>query len=481
MGMKTLFRWCVACVGCACALVFAWRAGAQAGQGQQQPSQAMLEADGPPLVTAWTPPVYPEELKGAKPPPSGSVTVHFIVSETGGVGNVRAAGSTDKRFEAAAVASVEKWVCSPGVDSGKPVAMSVSARLFFKWPDANAKKPSLSPPVESLPQMLPRTSAEPVSKPDDVAFPAWILERITKGTVLADLQIDTHGKVSGVTILAATHPDFVLRSEKKFREWTFKPASQGELLVFSTVRASLRFTQPFEKQPDATPGDVFKLAPPDGIAADDYCDNMPERVTVPDPVFPCDLALAGKSGEATVRFTVGERGAISDVSVVSATEPAFGQSLEAAVADSEIKAAYKAGKAVPIAMTWTHYFRQPSEQPLVNNEGDSLESAEARMIRFLRNGGAVAGAKGLDGGLRPVWRAMPKFPVALKAKGVSNGSAKIEFIINSEGRACLPRVVEATEPEFGWAAMSALNQWVFDPPTRGGQPADVRVQVPFGF
>jgi len=64
---------------------------------------------------------------------------------------------------------------------------------------------------------------------------------------------------------------------------------------------------------------------------------------------------------------------------------------------------------------------------------------------------------------------------------VSKGSAKIEFIINSEGRACLPRVVESTEPEFGWAAASALNQWVFTPPTRGGKPTDVRVQVPFGF
>jgi len=457
-----------------CVLVFASRVGAQ-----QQPSQAMLEADGPPFVTAWTPPVYPEELKKGKPAPSGNVTVNFIVSETGAASNVRAVKSTDKRFEAAAVASVEKWVFSPGVDTGKPVAMSVSVTLFFKWPAP--KTSPLSPPMESLPRVLPKTSAEAVSQPVDVEFPAWIMERITKGVVYADLQIDTAGKVSGVTILATSHPDFVLRSEKKFREWTFKPARQGELVLSGSARVSLEFMQPFEKQPDATPSDVFKLSPPDGVAADDYCDKMPERVVVPDPVFPCDLALAGKSGEATVRFTVTELGNISDVSVASASEPAFGQSLEAAMAGSEIKVAYKAGKAVPIVMTWTHYFRQPPEQPLTNNEGDSLESAEARMIRFLRNGGVVAGAKGLDGGLRPVWRAMPEYPAALKAKGVSNGSAKIEFIINSEGRACLPRVLEATQPEFGWAAMSALNQWVFDPPTRDGKPADVRVQVPFGF
>jgi len=247
-----LFRCCVAC---ACALVFASRAGAQVAQ----PSKAMLEADGPPLVTAWTPPVYPDELKREKPPPSGSVTVNFIVSETGAVSGARAVKSSDRRFEEAAVASVEKWVCSPGVDSGKPVAMSVSATLFFKWPAP--KTPPQLPPMESLPRMLPKTSAQPVSQPDRVDFPPWIVERIAKGGVVADLQIDTGGKVSGV----------------------------------------------------------------------------------------------------------------------------------------------------------------------------------------------------------------------------NKGSAKIEFIINSAGRACLPRVVEAAQPEFGWAAAAALNQWIFAPPMRDGKPAGVRVQAPFDF
>jgi len=41
--------------------------------------------------------------------------------------------------------------------------------------------------------------------------------------------------------------------------------------------------------------------------------------------------------------------------------------------------------------------------------------------------------------------------------------------------------LEATQAEFGWAAATALNQWVFNPLTRGGKPADVRVQVPFDF
>jgi TonB family protein len=34
---------------------------------------------------------------------------------------------------------------------------------------------------------------------------------------------------------------------------------------------------------------------------------------------------------------------------------------------------------------------------------------------------------------------------------------------------------------FGWAAATAVERWVFDPPKRGGQPVDVRVTIPFQF
>jgi len=57
----------------------------------------------------------------------------------------------------------------------------------------------------------------------------------------------------------------------------------------------------------------------------------------------------------------------------------------------------------------------------------------------------------------------------------------IEFIIDRDGRCRLPRVVSASQPEFGWAAAAAINQWVFAPPTKGGQPVDVKVNIPVDF
>jgi TonB family protein len=92
----------------------------------------------------------------------------------------------------------------------------------------------------------------------------------------------------------------------------------------------------------------------------------------------------------------------------------------------------------------------------------------------------VGGAGGLDERLRPIWRIRPAYPQALRIEKPA-GKAVIEFVVDREGRARLPRVVSASHPEFGWSAASALSQWVFAPPRRGGEPVDVNVSIPFEF
>jgi TonB family protein len=432
--------------------------------------------NGPPVVKSWTPPVYPPELK--KENEQGRVELHFLVSESGAISKVRVARSSDRRFNEAAVASLEKWVLEPGLDDGRPVTMSTGVRLYFKLPEPGT--PLLSPPRESLPYALPKTLPKVVSQPVDTRFPVWLEERITKGVVYAELVIDTEGGVAEVKVLDASHPDFVRRSEAKFREWKFEPAKQGEIAIPGKTRASLEFIAMGERQKNENDTDVFALAPPEGVAAGDYCEREPERVAMVDPVFPYGLATAGGSGEAVVRFTVSEFSNIRDIEVVSASDPECGRSLVAALEGSFIKAGYKSLKPATLTLTWRHVFRQPPAEALPRVDGEAAESGEARMIRHLAGGAEVLGARGLDGKLRPVWRASPVMPRAFEGKGVK-GSATVEFIVDREGRACLPRVIEASHPEFGWAAMTALNQWVFDPLTRGGQPTEARVRVPFGF
>jgi TonB family protein len=102
------------------------------------------------------------------------------------------------------------------------------------------------------------------------------------------------------------------------------------------------------------------------------------------------------------------------------------------------------------------------------------------MLALRPPGTGVGGAGGLDERLRPIWRVSPVYPDALRTEKPA-GKAMIEFVIDREGRARLPRVVSASRAEFGWAAMAAINQWVFAPPMRGGQPVDVKVSIPVDF
>jgi len=79
-----------------------------------------------------------------------------------------------------------------------------------------------------------------------------------------------------------------------------------------------------------------------------------------------------------------------------------------------------------------------------------------------------------------LWRGFPVYPLRLREERPA-GEAVIEFIIDRDGRARLPRVVSATQEAFGWAAAAAISQWVFAPPLRKGEPTEVRVSVPVGF
>jgi TonB family protein len=87
----------------------------------------------------------------------------------------------------------------------------------------------------------------------------------------------------------------------------------------------------------------------------------------------------------------------------------------------------------------------------------------------------------LEGGL-PLPQCMiePIYPRELLLAGEA-GEAVIEIIVDRDGRVRLPKIISATHPEYGMAAATAAAQGVFIPPTRHGQPTDVRVRVPFSL
>lgn len=79
-----------------------------------------------------------------------------------------------------------------------------------------------------------------------------------------------------------------------------------------------------------------------------------------------------------------------------------------------------------------------------------------------------------------VRRVAPEFPPTLK-KELMRGSVLLECVVDTEGKAQDIKVVEASHPDFGQAAVEALEQWEFTPGTIDGRPARIRTRLPVEF
>jgi protein TonB len=78
-------------------------------------------------------PVYPFEMRRAGI--TGEVTVAFIVTSTGDVVEAYAAKSTQREFEAPAVAAVSKWKFKPGRKGGRAVNTKMLVPIVFSITD----------------------------------------------------------------------------------------------------------------------------------------------------------------------------------------------------------------------------------------------------------------------------------------------------------------------------------------------------------
>jgi len=200
----------------------------------------------------------------------------------------------------------------------------------------------------------------------------------------------------------------------------------------------------------------------------------PKAAKVELPVYPYDLLRQRITGEASVSCMVGVDGTVLNTRIIRASRPEFGAALAAALEATRFGHGTREGEPITTVMGFRHAFTlRDRSEPDLQEELDLLE-------RALRRPQTLGRARDLDRPLRAKERKPPAFPPSLLGKGVG-GEALIEFLLDEQGRARLPRIVSATQPEFGYAAAHAVAHWEFDPPTARGAPTIMRVAVPFTF
>jgi TonB family protein len=365
--------------------------------------------------------------------------------------------SKHDRFLRPIEAALTRWKFSPGRHGGDAVPAELLT-VFLVTSGWDQKTKGHEVPAKTISRVQP-------------VYPLALRRSGNTGEVLVGFVVDEKGQVRDAAVKRSNHPAFEEPALEAVRKWKFKPATKDGKPVQSKVMVPIVFNL------DGGPAregamEVRGAGKQTGLPEQYRYDVPPKPKGVLYPVYPYELLEARTSGKAKVGLYVDERGRVSNVVVAEATEPAFGHALMAAVAAFEFVPALRDGKPVPTILRMEHEF----------NPGgwDGKPSAEdIEMLSIVKkHPERIRAMKELDAPLKPISRRVPVFPAMASTP---EGKALVEILVDSDGRARLPRVLSASDPLFGYAAAQAAAEWHFEVPKIAGKPGIVRVRVPFEF
>jgi TonB family protein len=298
-----------------------------------------------------------------------------------------------------------------------------------------------------------------------------------KGEVSLQIVVDAQGRVEDVWAVESTNPWLERAAITAVEQWRFEPAKLTGQSVPSWVEQVVIFT--LSRGSFGVAGDLgtFRKGRDHAkLPAAFQWETPPKAIYVNFPVYPFELLNNGVRGKASITYIVGPDGLVQKSEIKEASHPEIGLAMQAMIETWRFEPAKnKAGLLCYAMLTLEQEF-------LPRGRGFVPISDEARRIlRDLERGGAgISTARQLDATLEPRVMRAPVYPTTLREQGPA-GEALIEFFVDQNGDAQLPRIVSATASEFGSAAAQAVATWRFKKPLRGGKPTAVRVQVPVQF
>jgi TonB family protein len=203
-------------------------------------------------------------------------------------------------------------------------------------------------------------------------------------------------------------------------------------------------------------------------------------VQTTEPAFPETLqTLHLESGEAQIVINVDADGVLVDTLVASYTDEAFADAAIDALQEWRYEPARERGEPVGVRMIIAFSFEARGRVISVT-PANSLNMAINSIIgpqiveRLCR-------PRDLDRPLEVVHAVKPWHPGRTMSPPQNDASVVLDFYVDETGRPRMPVVLSADHMNFAAAAVQALEQWRFAPPTRHGQPVAVRAQQRFVF
>lgn len=296
------------------------------------------------------------------------------------------------------------------------------------------------------------------------------------GAAVVEFIVTKEGKVREPQSVAETHAVFGEEAVRTVAKWRFSPGIKEGQPAYARMVVPIFFTLSTSRGEELI-GKIqavitgFPPKSPPKVPEGFHYDTAPVPQRYQPPVWPWIDGVPVREGRADVFYGIDSAGRVVQARIVEATSDAFGKAAQAAVECWQFKPAGRDGQPVPAL----------GRREVQFNLYLSPDAPELRHLRAIETGKAnYAKANELDAQPKVIAREPARYPMALIQEG-PDGSAVIECIIDRTGRVCLPRIVEASREEFGWAAATAASRWRFAPPTVNGQPVDVKVRIPFEF
>ncbi len=377
-------------------------------------------------------------------------------------GNVTAVKNAPADLAADFAIAVKNWRFAPARTGGKPVAAEV------RMPFVVTVRDDLSFRVDG------KRSQPRVTDQERPIYPFAMRANGMKGEVIVDFIVDLEGRVRNAYVVRSLNPSFDDPAIEAVRRWKFEPGRIGERPVNTHMQVPIIFTLDETFNGGQGPLSAAKKADLSKLPEPFRYDTPPRPVGTVRPVYPYALLRAKKEGKAVVRYIVDPKGRVVQADIGTASAPELGRALQAAIECFVYEPAIKAGRPSPALQSFGQEFNRDAMWQLVDDEDLEL------LRREEKKPASILSARDLDRPITPLSRRPPRFPLSVKEE-VTKGEALIEFLIDEEGRARLPRIVSASEEAFGYAAVQGVATWRFEPPTRGGKPVVVRAQIPLSF
>lgn len=168
----------------------------------------------------------------ATPKNGYTVTTEVKVDEKGETTEVTVVQSDDittgRMLEKLAIGMSRRADLPPREKDGKPIRYTVRAPWHFVIDDDEG------PESNNVPKPGVKQAVQPV-------YPQALWDQGVVGGVILELVVDAEGKLTRLTTLRASHPEFQSAAEEAVRKWEFSPARDGDKTVESRVRLAVVF------------------------------------------------------------------------------------------------------------------------------------------------------------------------------------------------------------------------------------------------